>query len=316
MKALACDMGGTRIKLGVLSDGKILAHDAIDACSEQGLGARLPAITTALRTLCTRAGIEVSECAGIGVSFPSILDPGTGRILDEYGKYKDAPQIDLRRWAQDDLGLPLAIDNDARMALLGEWKHGAGRGSNDVAMVTLGTGIGVAALMDGHLLRGKHGQAAILCGHLTVRYGGTHCHCGNIGCAEAEASTLFLAELARNREDFTRSALKNEPVMDYAAVFRHASAGDSCAMAIRDHSLGVWSSTVVNLIHAFDPEIVVLGGGIMQSAEVILPVVREYADRHAHTPWGKVRIAASELGGNAALMAAEWLLREQLNLTD
>jgi glucokinase len=146
---------------------------------------------------------------------------------------------------------------------------------------------------------------------LTVRYGGRACACGNIGCAEAEASTGYLAELAKAQADFASSALAREPVLDFAAVFRLAANGDSCAQAIRDHSLLVWSSLAVNLIHAYDPELVILGGGIMASANVILPAVNEYVRRHAHTPWGKVRVAASELGDCAALVASEWLLEEQ-----
>jgi glucokinase len=100
-------------------------------------------------------------------------------------------------------------------------------------------------------------------------------------------------------------------VLDFAAVFRLAAKGDSCAQAIRDHSLLVWSSLAVNLIHAYDPELVILGGGIMASADVILPAASEYVRHHAHTPWGKVCVVASELGDSAALVAGEWLLEEQ-----
>jgi glucokinase len=151
----------------------------------------------------------------------------------------------------------------------------------------------------------------VLGGHTTVRYGGRPCTCGNIGCAEAEASTAFLAELAATRADLASSALAREPVLDFAAVFGLATTGDACALALRDHSLLVWSTLAVNLIHVFDPERLIVGGGIMASADVVLPAMREYIHRHAHTPWGKVTILASELGDAAALLAGEWLLREQ-----
>jgi glucokinase len=87
--------------------------------------------------------------------------------------------------------------------------------------------------------------------------------------------------------------------------------GDACASAIRDHSLLVWSSLVVSLIHAYDPELIILGGGIMKSSDVILPAVYEYVRQHAHKPWGNVKVAASALGDAAALVAGEWLLQEQ-----
>jgi len=314
MTVLACDLGGTRIKLGIVRDGRILAQEALPARSEEGLGARLPALTEGLRDLCTRQAIALGSCAGVAVSFPSLVDVRSGRILAEFGKYRDGPGVSLRAWAGETLGLPLAIENDARMALIGEWRHGAGRGCDNVVMVTLGTGLGTSAIIEGRVLRGRHGQAGCLGGHLTVRYGGRDCSCGNIGCAEAEASTAGLAQIARAQSDFALSPLAAEPVLDYAAVFRHAASGDPCARTLRDHSLLVWSALVVNLIHAYDPERVVLGGGIMASGEEILRAVRLYVDRHANTPWGRLEIVASELGDQAALVAGEWLIREQLGV--
>ena len=311
MTILACDLGGTRIKAGIIRNGQVLARDLIDAHSSQGLLKRLPDLVKLFQGLCKSVGIAISDCHGVSVSFPSLVDVASGRILAEYGKYSDAPGINLREWAKSELGLPLAIENDARMALIGEWQYGAGRGCNDAIMITLGTGIGVAAISEGRIIRGKHGQAAVMGGHATVRFGGRRCHCGNIGCAEAEASTAFLAKIAQEHGGYGNSALSHESILDYAAVFKQAAKGDECALALRDHSLQVWSSLVVTLIHTFDPERVILGGGIMASAEVIVPAVQEYVKCHAHTPWGSVKVIASELGDEAGLIAAEWLLNEQ-----
>lgn len=312
MTTLACDLGGTRLKIGLVRHGRILAQTIKPANSKQGLAPQLPVLKAAWLQLLEQQNLSLADCVGISVSFPSLVDGATGRVLAEYGKFADAPGIDLRAWARRELGLPLAIENDARMALIGEWRFGAGRGCDNLVIVTLGTGLGVCALIEGQVLRGKHGQAGVLGGHTTVRYGGRRCHCGNLGCAEAEASTASLTELAHARPDFVASPLAREPVLDFAALFKHAAAADACAVALRDHSLQVWSALVVNLIHAYDPEIVILGGGIMASADVVLPAVRAYVARYAHTPWGKVRVVASELGDQAALIASEWLLREQL----
>src|SRR5438552_968518 len=127
MTVLACDLGGTRIKLGLIRAGHVLAQENIPAYSDQGLAARLPALAQALRQLASAGNVKLENCWGISVSFPSLVDNRTGRVLTEYGKYRDAPQIDLRDWAKRELNLPLAIENDARMALIGEWRQGAGR---------------------------------------------------------------------------------------------------------------------------------------------------------------------------------------------
>lgn len=308
---LACDLGGTRMKIGVVRDGVVLAQTTIAANSKAGLAPGLPALKTAWLDLLEKLKLGFADCAGISVAFPSLVDVASGRVLAEYGKYADAPKLDLRAWAKKEFNLPLAIENDARMALIGEWNFGAGRGSDNVVMITLGTGLGTSAVIEGQVLRGQHGQAGVLGGHSTVRYGGRECSCGNVGCAEAEASTAFLNDLAKANSDFAASQLAGEPKLDFAAVFKHAAAGDACAIKLRDHSLLVWSTLAVNLIHFYDPEIVIIGGGIMASRDVILPFVQNHVARHAHTPWGKVRVVASELEDRAALIAAEWLLHEQ-----
>lgn len=307
---LACDLGGTRSKIGVVRDGQVLAHAVVPARSQQNLALQLPVIRKTWLDLLEKAGLEPGDCGGVGVAFPSLIDVASGRILDHYGKYPDCMELDLREWARAELGLPLAIDNDTRMACIGEWRYGAGRGSNNLVMVTLGTGLGSGVICEGRVLRGGHGQAGVLGGHLTVRCGGRACACGNLGCAEAEASSAVLAVAAAARADFASSGLAREPLLDYGAVFRQAAKGDACAAALRDDALRVWSSLVVNLIHAYDPELVVVGGGIMMSTPAILPALREYVGRHAHTPWGRVRVEASTLGDHAALVAAEWLLGE------
>ena len=311
MNILACDLGGTRMKMGLVRDGVVLAQCTEASHSQGGLAARLPTLKESWLRLLKQLKLGLQNCIVITVAFPSLVEPASGRVLTEYGKFADAMQIDLRAWANNEFNLPLAIENDARMALIGEWKQGAGRGSDNLAMITLGTGLGTAAMIEGKILRGKHGQASVLGGHSTVHYGGRSCSCGNVGCAEAEASTAFLSDMAMARPDFAASMLAREPVLDFAAVFKHAAAGNDCAVTLRDHSLQVWSTLAVNLIHAYDPERVILGGGIMASADVILPSVRKYVERHAHTPWGKVQVVAGELGDQAALVAGQWLLKEQ-----
>lgn len=311
MTILACDLGGTRMKIGVVRGGVVLAQTTEPSNSKAGLAPGLPVLKAAWLRLLDEMKLTTRDCAGISVAFPSLVDTKSGCVLAEYGKFADAMSIDLRAWAKQEMNLPLAIENDARMALVGEWKQGAGRGSDNVVMMTLGTGLGTSAVIEGRLLRGKHGQAGVLGGHSTVRYGGRDCSCGNVGCAEAEASTAFLCDVAVGLREWDTSSLRKLATLNYAAVFTHAAAGDPCALKLREHSLRVWSTLAVNLIHAYDPETVILGGGTMASADVILPAISEYVRRHAHTPWGKVRVVASELGDQAALVAGEWLLREQ-----
>jgi glucokinase len=309
---LVVDAGGTRIKVALMRDRSLLAQESLEARSHEGFGPQLPRIAEAFDHLCARTATTRSECAALALAFPSLIDTDKLSVRCAYGKYEDAPTLDLARWARDTLGLPLAMENDARMALLGEWQAGAGRGSNDFVMVTLGTGVGTAVLMDGHLVRGKHGQAGVLGGHTTVRQGGRQCVCGNHGCGEAEASTYALPAIAQLQADFAESALRDCKVIDYAAVMHLAREGDRCAVALRKQAIEIWSIVVVNLIHSYDPERVIIGGGILAGAMDFFQDLKQTVYAHAHTPWGRVEILSAELGDTAGLFGGEYLVRESL----
>lgn len=311
MAVLSCDMGGTRLKVGVIDKGRVLAFEVLDAHAQKGLAHALPQLAKTWRKMLDACGMTLKDCAGVAISFPTIVDVRTARALTHFGKYADAADVDLRAWAKKEFNLPLVVDNDARMALIGEWRHGAGIRTDNLVMLTIGTGLGVCPLIEGRVLRGVHGQAGILGGHLSVHYDGRLCRCGNRGCAEAESATAYLPEMAKARPDFPGSALAKEAVIDFANVFRWAKKGDACALALRAHCMRVWGVLLVSLIHAYDPEKIIVGGGVMRDARVILPALRRHVKKHANTPWGDVKIVASKLGDCAALLAGEWLLREQ-----
>jgi glucokinase len=186
--------------------------------------------------------------------------------------------------------------------LLGEAYAGAGRGFKDIVMITLGTGIGGVAMIEGKLLRGKHAQAGCIGGHLPVTLDGRKCTCGAVGCAEAEASGWALPLLVREWKDIEDSPLHQCENIGFRELFAEAALGDRVACEIRDHCLRVWATVTVGLVHAYDPEIVILGGGVMKSADAILPYIKSHVQKHAWTPWGKVEVRAAELGDNAALL--------------
>ena len=312
MLALSLDMGGTHIGCGVVRDDELLASASLDSELAKSLESLLPWITEVLRTLLKESGTTTKECTGIAVGFPGIVDVRNGRILSTLKKYEDAIHLDLKQWAIEHFGLGLRIENDARMALLGEQYAGAAQGMQDVVMVTLGTGIGGAAMMLGKLVRGAHAQAGCLGGHLPVNYQGHKCTCGNVGCAEAEASGWALPRILRETPGFDKSSLAGVEKIDFQALFAAARNEDAVASAVRQHCLNVWAANAVALIHAYDPEVVVFGGGVMQSADVILPFVEEYVEKHAWTSWGTPLVCAAILGGNAALLGAVPLLSEDL----
>ena len=311
MKAISVDMGGTHATVALVEDRNILATAGIDLTEINGLAKVLPSLATSARRLMQQAALDSSQVAAFALCFCGLSDPEGGRVVSTNQKYDDATSIDLRAWCRRELDLPFVIENDARMALLGECYAGAARGEGDVVMVTLGTGIGGAVRMHGKLVRGKHILGGNLCGHIPVDFNGRRCTCGAIGCAEAEAAGWSLPLVAKDWPGFAASALAGEPVVNFRALFAHAAQGDAVAVAIRERCLRVWSALAVGLIHSFDPEVMIFGGGVMASADVIIPYIQKHVEQFSWTPWGKVRIVPAELGNRAALLGAIPLLTQE-----
>jgi glucokinase len=309
MKALAIDFGGTHATCGLVEDRTLLASETVDA-NRASLASILPTIAETFRKLVQRESLAMQDFAGVAAGFAGIVNSRIGRIVGTNAKYEDAPTIDLDAWSRKTLGIPMRIENDARMALLGEAFAGAASGFTDVVMMTLGTGIGGVAMIEGKLLRGKHGQAGCLGGHIPVLFTGRTCTCGAIGCAEAEAAGWSLPLIVKDWPGIEQSALAKYSDIGFKELFEESANGDSVAVAIRDRCLNVWAADAVGLIHAYDPEIIVIGGGVMKSAGAIIPYVQQYVSKHAWTPWGKVQVRTAALGNNAALLGAVPFLSE------
>jgi glucokinase len=311
LKAFAIDFGGTHATCGLVEDQTILECESLDTNRARSLRAVLPTIGNVFCKLVKRQSLTFKDFAGIAVGFAGLVDSRTGRVLSTNGKYDDAKSTDLAGWSQDNFGLRLRIENDARMALLGECYGGAARGFSDVVMMTLGTGIGGVAMIEGKLLRGKHSQAGCLGGHLPVLFNGRPCTCGAIGCAEAEASGWALPGIVKDWPQASASALSKYSNIGFKDLFGEAANGDEVALAIRDRCLKVWAAAAVGLVHAYDPELIVIGGGVMESAAVIIPAIESHVQKHSWTPWGKVQVRRAELGNNAALVGAVPLLSDR-----
>jgi glucokinase len=310
MIALAVELGGTHCVGAVVENDRIIAKAAIASSGADRLSTTLQRAGHVLRTLAESCSVDMDSCAGVSIGFCGLVDGRARRIVSTNLKYDDAPDVDLAAWAQQTFGLPVAVENDARLALLGERFAGAARGFDDIVMMTLGTGIGGATMMEGRLLRGKHFQAGCLGGHLPMNPRGRPCSCGATGCAESEASTYALPGLLPTVPGFRESVLAHSEKLDYETVFAAADSGDEAARKIIAHSVEVWSALVVGLIHAYDPELIVVGGGVMRRAGEIMPALRERAAT-AWTAWGKVELRQAECGSDAALLGAIPLLQEQ-----
>ena len=304
------DLGGTSIKAALVSpDGEVLGRGQIptDTRSQRTL-------LTAIEELVARVRGDAA-IGGVGFGLPSQIDQRHGRILDS----TNVPLADLDFTAEMTrrLGVPVALDNDANVACLAETRHGVARGSDNVVMLTLGTGVGGGLVLDGRPFRGATGTGAEL-GHITIDANGPPCqgHCPNRGCLDVMASATGMMRMANQVADelpdgTLAAARARGEDLDARYVIEHAQAGEQEAVeAVRRTgvNLGVGMTTLVNV---FNPEMIVIGGGASAAGELLLGPARQELDRRAlaGTKIG-VRIELAELGNDAGILGAAALLLE------
>lgn len=310
MYYIGIDLGGTIIKIGFVCNGNVIDVVRLDAYSQAGLEKSLEPMSDAINMLLSRNSASMSEFGGIALAFPGIVDRKSGRAIATNAKYNDAPQVDMRSWAMSNWGVGLVMDNDARMAAVGEWLFGAGQGCDNVVMMTIGTGVGTGTIVDGRLIYGANSCAGALGGHMIVDYRGRECTCGNVGCVESHGSSFFLPRIIAENPLLSQAFKLDIGNCNFKTLFEKYREGNKDAVSVAEECMDVWSAGVVNYIHAYDPQLVIMGGGIMKSADIILPYVRAKVEALAWQPAGKAEIVASQLGDNAAIMASEYYFKK------
>ena len=309
---LAIDLGGTRIKAGLVSGDTVIEERIVPTNDERGF-------TEVLRTL-KQVGDDLlgrAPACGVALSVPAVVDPVRGVVVDVRKNLLGLIDFPLADTLAEHFGLPVVMENDARLYGLGEVRAGAARGAANMVCLTLGTGVGCCVMIDGRILRGRDGLGGILAGHLTIETYGPRCTCGNIGCVEVLCRAAGLVDEVRARlADHPDHVLACVSPLTPEAVITAASAGDDLAGAALGVYLRHLAAAVTSYVHVYDPDIVVLGGGIMHADAAIVPFVGQFVQEHswvvAHHP---VVVAASTLGDHAALIGAASLARGEASFS-
>ncbi|MFD4421116.1 ROK family protein [Agromyces sp. NPDC058484] len=274
MMQLAIDLGGTAVKSGVFEGRRLIDSEELGAADGQVV---LDHVTIAAERM-----LRGGRPDGVAIAVPGIVDPEARRLVAAHGKYAELHGVDLAEWSERRFGVPAVVENDARAALVGEMAGGSARGTRDAVLIALGTGIGTAAAIDGRVIRGAHGHAGVLSGHVTVDLDGPRCPCGNLGCAEALASTWALGDavgrgtVAVGAELALRLETAGELGIRDLVETRH----EAESAAILDRYVRIWGAVVVSQCLAFDPTVVVVTGGVMRSGDVVLPALVDYVHEH------------------------------------
>lgn len=304
MIQLSADFGGSSIKLGMVQGAKVLDRATLPLDGGVAMREILPRLEHHFSEMLNHHGMTASSVDRVGFALPSLIDFKRQVVVSTNDKYADAPEIDLHRWVREHWDCPLVLDNDANAALAGEWYYGAGQGCDDLVLIILGTGIGTSVILDGRPLRGATGQAGSLGGHLTIE--STHpkpCVCPNLGCAESLGSTWAMRrDVASSASTGDQSWTEQVNDWGYREIFDRADLGDRMAMTLRDRSLKTWSILAVNLVHAYNPQRIILAGGLLPRAEIIIKAIGCQIAAHAWTIGDGPEIVPAQLAAKAPLL--------------
>ncbi len=314
---LGVDLGGTKILTAVTnSQGKMLSRDHSITPATKGHESVIQSILESAHRALEQANVAISELTAVGVGAPGLSNPETGILFTSPNLpgWRDVP---LRDIVQERLGKKTFLINDANAAALGEFNFGVARGVRNFIYITLSTGIGGGIVIDGKIYSGAIGAAGEV-GHMTIDDEGPICNCGNRGCWETLASGTALAREARRRikEGIRTSILEyaEGDVEKVTAQVIHSAAeqGDSLAkelIARTGYYVGVG---LANLINIFNPELIVIGGGLSNIGGMLLePAFKVAGERAYKEAFQAVRFASAELGRDSGVLgAAAFALQE------
>jgi glucokinase len=319
---LGVDLGGTNIVVGALSeDGSAeYAMRSEPTGADQGAAAVVDRMVRMIETVMAEAiaatGSGREACLGVGVGAPGPLDREKGLVITTPNLgWTNFP---LRDVIAERVGLTVTLDNDANCATLGEWWLGAARGARNVVGMTIGTGIGGGLILGGRLYHGSSDVAGEV-GHMTIDVTGRRCKCGNYGCLEAYASGPSIAERAREALQGDSTSLLHAMAggdlahLTAATVYDAAKQGDEVAMEVVTETARFLGTGLGNLLNVFNPDVVVIAGGVTQAGESLFEPLRREVRRRAFKPAvDACRIVPGELPGTAGVAGAVATFKQQL----
>ena len=306
---IGVDAGGTKLLAGALAGDARVHHRVFRLWAGGDRDQVLATMVEAVEEV--RAALP--EARGVGFGIPALVEAATGTAVSCVHLPLDG--LPFRDLMGERLGLPVYVDNDVNLALLGEARAGAAQGTRDAVMLTIGTGIGGAILLDGRVYRGADGAAGEL-GHVTVDIDGPQCTCPNRGCLETLVSGPAVArEGERAGRDDPESGLGRAIARGVAVsgelVTDLALRGDSAALGVLTLTGERLGAGIVGIVNTFNPEVVIVGGGVSRAGDLLLdPARRVVAERALRPSAATARIVRARLGEEAGVVGAALLARE------
>jgi len=309
-KCIGCDLGGTNLRAAIVNveSGDVLYQMSIPTLAREGHDAVMGRMADLFLQVIQSAGMQKDEIGSIGIGVPGVLDLENGETLFLPNLPGTWPHVPLRDTITRLTGLPTALLNDVRSITNGEWRFGAGRGVDTVAVFAIGTGIGGGLIVNGQLHLGIGGTGGEL-GHTMIDFNGPRCGCGNDGCLEAYASGPAIAAMGMKAVSQGRTTSIAE-LCDYdlnritpKLIAKAAEAGDEIAKEIYEKAGFYLGIAAASICASIGPRRIIIGGGVAQAGELLLgPIRRTIRERVYVMPVEQVEVVQSQLSDNAGVI--------------
>lgn len=301
---IGIDLGGTKISCALADlEGQVISQNTVPTNAQEGEIPVLNRIIQCVQTVLSNGDITIDKVRAIGIGSPGPLDAKTGVIIT-------TPNLPFKNFnlvspLKEKFGVPVYLDNDANVAAIGEFMFGAAKGTENMIYFTVSTGVGGGAVLNGKVYRGNTSNALEI-GHMTVLPDGPRCNCGNIGCLEAVASGTAIGKRGKEAvESKVETSLRNYENVTSYEVFKEAKAGDKVAQDIVDSCLNYLGIGVANAIAIFDPEMVIIGGGVSKVGSVVFDKVQEVVNKRCFKSMADAcKILPAGLGTDAGVIGA------------
>lgn len=292
MYLLGIDIGGTNLKVGLIKDKKIIDKIVVPTKKENVISQ----IEEIVDGLLSSHELTAKDIARMGVGCPGIVVKG--KVLNSANL--SFQNCDLQKILSKDLKIKTFVKNDADMATLGEYTLGAGKGAENIIMLTIGTGVGGGVILNGKLYEGN---GAGEFGHVTLYKDGIKCNCGRLGCAEKYISAIALSERAKKELEKTKSIIELKPEVRASDIEKAYIDGDLCAKKIIDDYCEDLSEYLLNICNIFRPDRILIGGGLSYAPKIIENVAQLCKNKHFGYPNApKTDIKIAKLGNDAGIL--------------
>lgn len=316
---IGIDLGGTNIGTAAVRDGKVLAYNKTNTQANKGAEVVIERIKKTVYKVAEELNCSTSDFQALCIGAPGAVDRESGVV-------NDAPNLDwnnvpLGRDLEEKLGLPVYVDNDVNVGVLGEFVYGVGRGYQDMVGIFVGTGIGGGVIIKGEMHYGGRGAAGEI-GHMVIVPDGRRCGCGKKGCVEAYASKTAISAAIRKQIDlgkdsYLKKTLKKNPDKPLSSnlIEEALLAGDPVITEVIQSVQYYLGLLTANLVNILDPDVIVFGGGLVeQLGDDFLKPIRKSARKHylQQKDAKKVQILSSTLGDQASTIGAAEAARRKL----